>query len=312
MNIRLMSTDQHFPFVAYHHDYTLKLPERHRVPITKYNLLPDQLLYRGVIEEKDMFEPGLVDPELLAQAHESDYLYRALTLQLSKREARRIGYPYNEYLIRRERRIVQGTLATAEIALKTKLTFNLAGGTHHAGSNWGEGFCLFNDVATASLYMLAQHHLQKILIIDLDVHQGNGTAEILQDEPRVFTFSMHGKNNFPFRKEKSDLDIGLEDHAQGKEYLALLEEQLDFLFSTQQPELVFYLAGADVLDKDRLGRLDLTKEDCKERDYLVFNFCKTHEVPVQVGTAGGYSNRVGETVDVHSQTVETGIDTIWY
>src|SRR5699024_9971091 len=176
--------------------------------------LPDQLLYRGIIEEKDLFKPGLAAPKLLAQAHEKDYLNRALHLQLNDHEARRIGYPYNEYLIRRERRIVQGTITAAEIALKTGLSFNLAGGTHHAGSNWGEGFCLFNDVASASLWIRKKYQLKQILIVDLDVHQGNGTAEILQHEPNIFTFSMHGKNNFPFRKEKSDLDVGLEDHTQ--------------------------------------------------------------------------------------------------
>lgn len=307
-----MNLDEKPPFVAYHNDYTLKLPERHRVPITKYNLLPDQLLYRGIIEKKDLLEPGLVDSQLLAKAHEGDYLQRALHLQLDSHEARRIGYPYNEYLIQRERRIVQGTITTAEIALKTGLAFNLAGGTHHAGSNWGEGFCLFNDVATAALFMREKYKLKQILIVDLDVHQGNGTAEILQNESTIFTFSMHGENNFPFRKEQSNLDVGLADHTRGKKYLKILKENLSFLFSNLQPELVFYLAGADVLDKDKLGRLDLTKEDCKERDAMVFQFCKTYRVPVQVGTAGGYSKRVGETVDIHSQTVETGIDTIWY
>lgn len=299
-------------FVAYHPSYTLPLPDNHRVPISKYNLLPEQLRYRGILSATDFFSPGLVSPEILAQAHQSDYLNRALHLQLSAREARRIGYPYTAHLIDRERRIVQGTITGAEIALETGLSFNIAGGTHHAGSHWGEGFCLFNDVATAALFLRAHHPIQNILIIDLDVHQGNGTAEILKDEPHIFTFSIHGKNNFPFRKEKSDLDIGLEDHTDGKVYLEVLERNMAYLFEQLQPDFVFYLAGADVLDKDKLGRLNLTKEDCKDRDRLVFQYCKNYEAPVHVGTAGGYCKRVGDTVDVHSQTFEEGINTLWY
>ena len=305
-------TNEISPFVAYHKDYTLTLPERHRVPITKYNLLPEQLLHRGIIDREDLFKPGLAAPEAIGKAHHTDYLNKALHLKLSYKEARRIGYPYDDYLVRRERRIVQGTISTAEIALKTGLAFNLAGGTHHAGSDWGEGFCMFNDVATAALYLLDQHKLNKILIVDLDVHQGNGTAEILQNEPKVFTFSMHGKNNFPFRKEKSDLDIGLEDHTNGKDYLKILEQNLTNLFDRLSPDFIFYLAGADVLDKDKLGRLNLSKEDCKIRDQLVFQACKDNNAPVQVGTAGGYAKQVRDTVDVHSQTVEEGINTIWY
>lgn len=299
-------------FVANTSFYTLKLPERHRVPIDKYSLLPLQLLYRGIVEEKDFFTPEPVAITHLRSTHQQDYLERALHLKLTRKEARRIGYPYDEYLVKRERCIVQGTLQGAEIALEKGLALNVAGGTHHAGSHWGEGFCLFNDVATASFYLLHHKEVQKILIIDLDVHQGNGTAEILKNEKRAFTFSMHGAKNFPFRKEQSDLDVGLNDGTEGEEYLSILEEHLSHLFQTLQPEFVFYLAGADVLWSDKLGRLNLTKEDCKRRDRLVFEFCKKAGIPLQVGTAGGYAKRVGEVVDVHSQTFEEAINTILF
>lgn len=299
-------------FVANTSYYTLNLPEKHRVPIDKYALLPLQLLHRGVIEKEDFFEPQPVDIKYLKPAHDENYLNRALNLELTPKEAKRIGYPYDDYLVKRELCIVQGTLAGADIALDKGLALNVAGGTHHAGSNWGEGFCLFNDVAVAALYLLREKNIQQILIIDLDVHQGNGTAEILQNEPRAFTFSMHGKHNFPFEKEKSDLDVGLEDGTTGALYLKILEENLTNLFEQLQPDFVFYLAGADVLATDRLGRLNLTKNDCKYRDRMVFEFCKKGDVPVQVGTAGGYAKRVGEVVDVHCQTFEEAIQTIWF
>lgn len=300
------------PFVAYTPYYTLKLPEKHRVPIDKYALLPQQLLHRGIIEEKDLFEPQPVEKDLLLLAHTKDYTERALNLQLTRQEARRIGYPYDDYLVKRERCTVQGTLAGAEIALKNKIAFNVAGGTHHAGSDWGEGFCMFNDVAIASLYILKKYGLRQILVIDLDVHQGNGTAEILQQEDRIFTFSVHGAKNFPFRKEKSDLDIGLEDGTRGPEYLKVLEDNLYGLFEQLNPDFIFYLAGADVLETDKLGRFELTLDDCKRRDQMVFDLCKQYQVPVQVGTAGGYSTRVADVVDAYSQTFEVGINTLLY
>lgn len=300
------------PFVAYHPEYTLQLPEKHRVPIDKYTLLPQQLLYRGIIEEKDIFSPEPASPSFLTPVHTPDYLNRALRLQLTGKEARRIGYPYNDALIRRELRIVQGTLTGAEIALQTGFAFSVAGGTHHAGSYWGEGFCLFNDVAAAAYHLLNRHQINRILIVDLDVHQGNGTAEIFQNENRVFTFSIHGEKNFPFRKEKSDLDIGLADGVRGDQYLTVLEENLIRIFEQFHPEFVFYLAGADVLHTDKLGRFNLTKEDCRRRDQLVFQFCKSFQIPVHVGTAGGYAKQVKDTVDVHSQTLEEGINTILY
>lgn len=303
---RIMTLNSH-SLVANHQDYTLILPEKHRVPIDKYALVPEQLLYLGIVEENEFFSPDPVSKEILALAHQADYLNRALKKELTPKEARRIGYPYDDLLIRRERRIVQGTLTAAEIALKKGIAFNVAGGTHHAGSDWGEGFCLFNDVATVALYLLETRQVEKILVIDLDVHQGNGTAEILQEEPRAFTFSMHAEKNFPFRKEKSDLDIGLADGTEGEEYLNILQDTLDRLFQQEQPELVCYLAGADVLGNDKLGRLNLTKEDCKLRDRMVFAYCKEHGVPVQVGTAGGYSEKLGDIVDVHCQTFEEGI-----
>lgn len=300
------------PFVANHPDYVHPIPANHRVPMDKYGLLPVQLLYEGVVDKKDFFAPEPIDIKYIRPVHESDYLQRALDLQLTHKEIKRIGYPYNQHFITRELRILQGTLQGAEIALKIGAAFNVAGGTHHAGSDFGEGFCMFNDVAVAAHHLLKSKGIQKILVVDLDVHQGNGTAEILREEKRVFTFSMHGKNNFPFIKEHSDLDVGLEDHTEGREYLSRLEENLNRLFKEQQPEFVFYLAGADVLWNDKMGRLNLTKEDCRMRDRMVFEYCKQYRVPVQVGTAGGYSEVLGDIVDVHCQTFKEGIDTLFY
>lgn len=302
--------ENRLPFVAYHPVYVHPLPPGHRHPMIKYELLPEQLLYEGVLAETDFFEPEVLDKELLFPVHTREFAERLLNQELTVKEIRRIGLPMNDKLVERELRIIEGTRVTAEIALKIGIAFNIAGGTHHAGSDWGEGFCLLNDQAVAADYLVKTYALEKVLILDLDVHQGNGTAEIFEQEPRIYTFSMHAANNFPFRKEKSDLDIGLQDGTLGPEYLRILEEQLEFLFGEVKPKFVFYQAGADVLETDKLGKLSLTKEDIRQRDALVFHYCKTHNVPVQVGTGGGYAQRVADIVDVHSTTFKEGISSI--
>ncbi len=300
------------PFIGNHPSYTLKLPSNHRVPIDKYTLVPQQLIYEGIAEQKDFFLSEPVDISILAAVHEKDYLERALNLELTPKEARRIGYPYDAHLIERELRIVGGTVRSSEIALEKGIGFNVAGGTHHAGSNWGEGFCMFNDVAAAAVHLCDSKKVGRIAIIDLDVHQGNGTAQILSSKPNIFTFSMHSQKNFPFRKEKSDMDIGLADGMEGPEYLSILKKALDRIFENFKPEFVFYLAGADVLINDKLGRLRLTKEDCGLRDRMVFEYCKRYDIPVWAGTAGGYSERLGDISDVHCRTFKEGIDIILY
>lgn len=295
------------PFIAWHPIFNFPLPEGHRFPMLKYELLHDQLLYEGVVKENAYFIPETADKKYITSVHNETYFKRLLTLQLNKQEIRRIGFPLSQQLVERELRIAQGTIISAETALKKKIGFNIADGTHHAGSDWGEGFCLLNDQAIAARYLLDYKQLKQILIIDLDVHQGNGTAEIFQHEKRVFTFSMHGQNNFPFHKEKSDLDIGLEDGVTGDQYLSSLKRNLEFLFKTVQPDFVFFQAGADVLESDKMGKLKLTKEDCRMRDKIVFTYCKNYRTPVQVSMGGGYSASLKDIVDTHCNTYKEGI-----
>lgn len=295
------------PFIAWHPIFNFPLPEGHRFPMIKYELLHDQLLYEGIVTEADFFVPEMLSEKYLYAVHKEEYFRKLLTLRLSSREIRRIGFPLSHRLVERELRIAQGTVSSAVTALQNKIGFNIAGGTHHAGSDWGEGFCLLNDQAIAARYLLDYQHIQQILIVDLDVHQGNGTAEIFQHEKRVFTFSMHGQNNFPFHKERSDRDIGLEDHTAGSRYLDLLEKNLNSLFEEVHPDFVFFQAGADVLENDTMGKLWLTKEDCRERDKMVFHYCKAYNTPVEISMGGGYSARLKDIADVHCNTYKEGI-----
>jgi acetoin utilization deacetylase AcuC-like enzyme len=294
--------------IAYHQLYAHPLPEGHRFPMLKYELIPAQLLHEGVITAENLFEPEEIAEDTLLLAHQQDYWVQIRDLTLPEREQRRIGFPLNAQLLERELRIAQGTIDGAFLAAEHGIAFNVAGGTHHAGSDWGEGFCILNDQAIAAKYLLVNKIYERILIIDLDVHQGNGTAEILQKDPRVFTFSMHGEKNFPFRKEISDLDIGLDVGVEDQEYLSILAETLPRLYEQHQPQFIFYLAGVDVLSTDKLGKLCLSKEGCKERDRMVFQFCKDHQLPVQVSMGGGYSPEIRDIVDAHCHTFKIGID----
>ena len=287
--------------------YVHPLPEGHRFPMVKYELLYKQLVYQGVVTLDNFFEPEKVKEECILLAHTADYWQRLKSMQLSYQETRRIGFPLSEQLIERELRIAEGTIKSSLYALDHGVSFNIAGGTHHSGSDWGEGFCLLNDQAIAAAYLLDKKLSKKILIIDLDVHQGNGTAEIFQDNSRVFTFSMHCQNNFPFKKEVSDLDIGLPDHTGDDEYLNLLDDNLKLLFSREQPDFVFYLSGVDILSSDKLGKLAVSEEGCRERDLLVFQYCKAQQVPVQVSMGGGYSTQLRAIVDAHCNTYKQAI-----
>lgn len=274
----------------------------------KYELIPQQLLHEGIISTANLFEPEPISEQIILWSHEQAYWESLRDLSLPPREQRRIGFPLTAQLVEREQRIAQGTIDGTRYAQETGVAFNVAGGTHHAGSFWGEGFCLLNDQAIAANYLINNHLSGRILIIDLDVHQGNGTAEIFQKNARVFTFSMHGDKNFPFRKEQSDLDIPLEDGLKDAPYLRKLAEALPLLFAQQQPDFVFYLAGVDVLATDKLGKLALSKEGCKERDRLVLQHCRDAGVPLQISMGGGYSPQLKDIVDAHCNTFKLARD----
>jgi acetoin utilization deacetylase AcuC-like enzyme len=294
--------------IAWHPLYAHPLPEGHRFPMLKYELIPEQLLHEGTIEEQNLFSPEPVTEDIVLLTHQKAYWEQLRDLTLPAKDQRRIGFPLNSQLLERELRITQGTIDGAHFALTNGIAFNVAGGTHHAGSNWGEGFCLLNDQAVSANYLLNRNLAKRILIIDLDVHQGNGTAEIFQHEPRVFTFSMHGDKNFPFRKEISSLDVPLNNGLQDDEYLSPLNTNLKKAFERAKPDFVFYLSGIDVLATDKLGKLALSKAACKERDRVVLQACKDKNLPLQVSMGGGYSVDIKDIVDAHCNTYRLAFD----
>ena len=288
--------------IAWSPVYKYELPEGHRFPMAKYELLPEQLLYEGTVTDDNFFQPGLLETPVALLTHTSDWWSRMNAVQLTPQEIRAIGFPVNEKFVVRGRHISQGTLECAHFALQYGCAMNVAGGTHHAFADRGEGFCCFNDQAVAANYLLNKQLAKKILVIDLDVHQGHGTASIFRDEPRVFTFSMHGERNYPLRKEQSDLDIGLPDGMTDAVYLQILRDTLPRLYEDFQPDFVFYLSGVDILESDKLGRLAISRAGCRERDSTVFNFCKTHRLPVVASMGGGYSPRIVDIVEAHANT----------
>lgn len=297
--------------IAFDPLYVHPLPIGHRFPMLKYELISEQLIYEGVVESKNFFKPGPIEEEYITLAHKPSYWWKLKTLSLPSKEARRTGFLLTEQLIKRELSIVQGTIEACNFALQNGIAFNVAGGTHHAGSDWGEGFCLLNDQAIGAHYLLKQRKAKKILIVDLDVHQGNGTAEIFEDENSVFTFSMHSQRNFPFRKEKSDLDIGLFDDMKDDAYLDILQKHMPSIINRVKPDFIFYQAGVDVLATDKLGWLSLTKMGCKLRDEIVFEYCKQFGLPVQVSMGGGYSSLIRDIVDAHCNTFKAAIDKLF-
>ena len=294
--------------IAYHPRYVQPLPEGHRFPMLKYELIPGQLLHEGLINSTNLFEPEFVNEDIICLTHDKNYWHRLRGLKLTPQEVRRLGFPLSPELIDREICIAGGTIQGCLFAMKTGVAFNVAGGTHHAGFNWGEGFCMLNDQAIAANFLLKNNLASRILIIDLDVHQGNGTAQIFKNDARVFTFSMHGEKNFPFRKEVSDLDIGLPDSTGDIEYLNILRENIDHLFDTFKPEFVFYLSGVDILQTDALGKLSVSIAGCKERDYIVLKHCFKYGIPVQVSMGGGYSPKIQDIVDAHCNTYRVAFD----
>ncbi|HJP64285.1 MAG TPA: histone deacetylase [Mucilaginibacter sp.] len=294
--------------IAYDPIYAHPLPEGHRFPMLKYELIPEQLLHEGIITNENLFSPQPLEEEIILWTHDKDYWHQLRDLTLPAKEVRRIGFPLSAELVEREIRIARGTIDGCHYAFEYGVAFNVAGGTHHAGTNWGEGFCLLNDQAIAANYLLNNKLASSILIIDLDVHQGNGTAQIFEHKPRVFTFSMHGANNFPYRKEQSDLDIPLADGASDDEYLGILKQTLPDLIERQKPDFIFYLSGVDVLKTDKLGKLALSMEACRERDRLVLTECKQNQIPVQVSMGGGYSADIKAIVEAHCNTYRLAHD----
>lgn len=297
--------------IAFDPIYAHPLPAGHRFPMLKYELIPLQLKHEGIISDENLFSPDICDEKWILLTHEENYWQKLKNLNLTYQEERRTGFPLSAQLIEREVRIVQGTIDACHYAIENGVAFNIAGGTHHAGTNWGEGFCLLNDQAIAANYLLYNQLASSILIIDLDVHQGNGTAQIFANNPKVFTFSVHGKNNFPFRKEQSDLDIPLSDGVSDEAYLKLLAQQLSQLFERVKPDFVFFLSGVDVLETDKLGKLALSLEACRHRDQMVFEQCHQRKIPVQVSMGGGYSADIKLIVDAHCNTFKTA-DQIYF
>lgn len=288
--------------IAFHSIYKHPLPDGHRFPMLKYELLPEQLLHDGTANSSDFFAPDIIDLQHVLAVHDKKYVEDLIQLQINPKDARKIGFPLSNQLVERELRIANGTVLGCEFALQKGVAFNIAGGTHHAFTDHGEAFCMLNDQAIGAQYLLDKKLAKKILIIDLDVHQGNGTAQIFANNTDVFTFSMHGKNNYPFRKEISDLDIELEDDSNDTIYLDTLLQNVPNLIEKQKPDFVFYLAGVDILASDKLGKLGCTILGCKKRDEIVLSLCQKLEIPIQVSMGGGYSPDIKTIIEAHANT----------
>jgi acetoin utilization deacetylase AcuC-like enzyme len=288
--------------IAWSRVYNHPLPAGHRFPMAKYDVLPEQLCHEGTATADNFFCPEPLAEPLILATHAAGWWHKLKHLSLSAAEVRATGFPLSAALVEREVTILTGTVRAADFARQYGAAMNIAGGTHHAFTDRGEGFCLLNDVAVAAHYLLNEQKAKKILVVDLDVHQGNGTAQIFRHEPRVFTFSMHGEKNYPHRKEQSDLDMALPCGTGDTAYLALLRNTLARLMDEQQPDFVFYIAGVDVLATDKLGRLGLSRAGCKERDRMVLATCRTQAVPVCVSMGGGYSERLADIIEAHANT----------
>lgn len=282
--------------------YYAEIGEGHVFPIRKFELVRDKLLAEGTLQPEEIYEPEPANIADLLLVHTEDYITRLVKGELTIKEVRRLGLPWSQSLVRRSFLAISGTINAARYALQNGISSNLAGGTHHSFPDRGEGFCVLNDVAVAIRVLQRENLAKRFLIIDCDVHQGNGTAFIFQDEPDVFTFSMHGAKNYPLFKEMSTLDIELPDKTADAEYLETLEEALPRIF-LHDPDIIFYLAGADPFEKDKLGRLSLTMAGLMRRDEMVLNFAKARDVPIVTTMSGGYALDINDTVEIHSNTI---------
>ncbi|MEP6574154.1 MAG: histone deacetylase [Gemmatimonadota bacterium] len=284
--------------------FTIPLPETHRFPIAKYALIRDAVVAMGLLAHEQILEPERAERWALGLVHTPYYIDAILEGTLGSEAARRLGFPWSAELRERSLRTVQGTIEAARDALDSGAGINLAGGTHHAFADRGEGFCVFNDVAIAIRTLQRDGRIRRAVIIDLDVHQGNGTASIFDGDPDVFTFSMHGARNYPFHKERSRLDVELPDGCEDAEYLSLLEQHLVPVIEAAAPELAIYLGGADPYIEDRFGRLRLSMEGLRRRDRMVFEACRRRAVPVTLTLAGGYARDIRDIARIHAGTVE--------
>lgn len=283
--------------------FVLPLPPGHRFPMEKYARLRQALLASSEFSAADFQVPPAASDEELARAHDPDYIARVVDGRLDEKAQKAIGFPWSAQMVERSRRSAGATLAACRAALRDGVAANLAGGTHHAFADHGEGFCVFNDAAVAARAMQAEGRADRVLIVDCDVHQGNGTAAILRGDERSFTFSIHGARNYPFAKENSDLDIELPDRCGDQAYLLQLRHGLDTALDLARPDLVIYLAGADPYHDDRLGRLALTFDGLRERDRMVLTGCHERELPVAIAMAGGYARNIDDTVVIHAATI---------
>ena len=288
--------------IAFNKNYIHPLDENHRFPMIKYELIPEQLIRENTCSTDNFFEPGIISDELVLHTHDVQYFQRFKNIKLSKKEIREIGFPLSKGLVERELTIAQGTIECTKYSIEHGISMNIAGGTHHAFYDRGEAFCMLNDQAIAANYLIKKKLAERIMIIDLDVHQGNGTASIFKSNPKVFTISFHGKKNYPFRKEKSDVDIEFEDNTDDELYLKKLKKHIPTLIENFKPDFIFYLSGVDVLNNDKLGRLALSIDGCKERDKFILELCKANSIPIQVSMGGGYSELLRNIIEAHSNT----------
>jgi len=288
--------------------FVLPLPAGHHFPMEKYSRLRNKIVDSGIAGDKSFYVPHAATDDEITAAHDPLYLSRFLNGSLNSKELRRLGLPWTNQLIERSRRSCGATIDACEEAIKNGLGINLAGGTHHAYRDYGEGYCVFNDSAVAAKIMVSSQKVKRVIIVDCDVHQGNGTASILNDDENIFTFSIHGRKNYPHDKEISDLDVPLEDGTSDTAYLEMFSKGFLQAFDASKFDLVIYLAGADPYFDDKFGRLSLTKEGLLERDRFVFEYCRKSGIPVAVSMAGGYAKVVEDTVDIHYQTVKNAVD----
>jgi acetoin utilization deacetylase AcuC-like enzyme len=287
----------------YSDTFVLPLPVGHRFPMAKYSRLRERLLAEGIVDDSNLHEAPLAEWDEVRLAQTADYVDAVMNGTLSSDMQRRIGFPWSPQMVERARRSVGATIAAARAAVQARCAANLAGGTHHAFADRGEGYCVFNDVAIATRVLQRDGLARRVAVIDCDVHQGNGTAAIFSGDPDVFTLSLHGAKNFPFHKEVSDRDVEFEDGTTDEPYLSALFDALDTVMTTHRPEIVFYLAGADPYEGDRLGRLKLTIEGLRQRDELVLSRCRQDAVPVVVTMSGGYATNIDNIVEIHANTI---------
>ena len=288
--------------IAFDKSYRHPLDEKHRFPMIKYELIPEQLIRENTCNDSNFFIPGCIEDKDVLTTHEETYYRKLCYLKLTPKEARPIGFPMSKSLIKREKLISQGTIECVSNSLKNGVSMNIAGGTHHAFRDRAEAFCMLNDQAIGANFLLENNLASKILIIDLDVHQGNGTASIFNLDNRVFTISFHGKKNYPFHKEKSDIDVEFDDDTGDIEYLKKMDAVIPNIIDEFQPNFIFYLSGVDILKNDRLGRLGVSIDGCKKRDEIILNLCKRNNIPLQISMGGGYSHDLKNIIEAHSNT----------